>query len=108
METSSTQQEILLMTGSTFFQQQCLEKNERDSDRNLTQREYMEEACWNGLLQEFLPDVVDKDAEGKSLLLWQIKQCEAFLEIDLCNSPVEADDYYSIDPYLFLPEGFAN
>jgi len=108
MGTSSTQQEILLMTGSTFFQQQCFEKNERDSDKNFTQREYMEEACWNGLLNEFLPDVINKDADGKSLLLREIKQCDAFLEIDLCDSPEETDDYYSIDPYVFLHEGSLN
>ena len=43
MDNNSTQQEILLMTGSSFFQQQCFEKNEQDSNKNLSQPEKMEE-----------------------------------------------------------------
>jgi len=108
MERNSTQQEILLMTGSGFFQQQCFERNEQDSNKNLSQEEKMEEACWNGLLQEMLPDVINKDADGKALMLWQVRPCRSFLEIELCETPAASDNYYSIDPYTFLREAFNN
>ncbi|MEP6846349.1 MAG: hypothetical protein ABI861_10115 [Panacibacter sp.] len=108
METNTTQQEILLMTGSSFFQQQCFEKNEQDSNKNLSQKEKIEEACWNGMLNELLPGIIEKSVTGKTLLLWQIKHGKSFLEIELCESPVETDNFYSIDPYIFLNEGLDN
>jgi hypothetical protein len=110
MERNTTQQEILLMTGSAFFQQQCYEKNEqdRDSNKNMSQGEKLEEACWNGILQELLPGLIAKSPEGKALLLWEIRHGNSFLELDLCEAPAKPDYYYSIDPYMFLKSGFAN
>jgi hypothetical protein len=108
MEKNFTQQEILLMTGSTFFQQQCFEKTEQDSNKNLSQQEKMVEACWNGILHELLPDIINKDADGKALMLWQITPHRSFLEIELCEKPAASDRYYSIDPYVFLQESFDN
>ena len=108
MERNTTQQEILLMTGSTFFQQQCYEKNEQDSNKYVSQIEKLEEACWNGMLYELLPGVIEKSAEGKALLLWQVRHGNSFLEIDLCETPSQADSYYSIDPYTFLQAGYDN
>ena len=102
MERNSTQQEILLVTGSNFFQQQCFEKNEQDSNKNLSQKERIEEACWNGMLEDLLPGLIEKNAEGKSLLLWHIKHANAFLELDLCDSPEETDAYYSVSPHVFV------
>ena len=96
------------MTNTSFSYRQLCEKDTLEGNKHFSHIEQMEEACWNGLLNEFLPDVIDKDAKGKSLLLREIKQCDAFLEIDLCDSPEETDDYYSIDPYVFLSEGSLN
>lgn len=68
----------------------------------------MEEACWNGMLHELLPDVINKDADGKALMLWQVTPHNAFLEIELCETPSASDMYYSIDPYAFMQESFDN
>lgn len=108
MERNTTQQEILLITGATFFQNQLCEKTEQDSRKNMSQPEKLEEACWNGLLNELLPGIIVRSATGKALLLSHIRHCKAFLEIDLCDVPVEQEYYYSIDPYVFLQAGFEN
>lgn len=108
MEKNAAQQEILLMTGSAFFQQQCYEKNEQDSNKNISQIEKLEEACWNGLLGELLPGLIERSSEGKALLLWEIRHGNSFLELDLCETPAKPDYYYSIDPYMFLNEGNNN
>lgn len=108
MKKKFTQQEILLITGSSFFQQQCFEKNEQDNNRNLSQEEKIEEACWNGMLPELLPDIVRKNIDGKELRLWQTILHESFLGIQLCEVPSATDMYYSIDPYLFTKEKIAN
>ena len=105
MERNTTQQEILLMTGSAFFQQQCYEKNEQDKDsnKNMSQREKLEEACWNGLLPEILPEIfAETNAQKKKLYLWQVKEGASFLELELGEYPEEKDSYFSIDPYSFL------
>lgn len=108
MKKKFTQQEILLVTGSSFFQQQCFEKNEQDNKRNLSQEEKIEEACWNGMLQELLPDVVCKTTDGKELRISQTTLHESFLGIELCEEPSATDMYYSIDPYVFTRKRIEN
>ena len=101
MKKKFMQQEILLMTGTTFSQRQWAEKNGAEQHINLSCKEQMEEACWNGMLQELLPGIIEKSAAGKILYLWEIRQGESFLEIDLCEYPASIDKHYSIDPYTF-------
>lgn len=101
MKTKSIQQEILLMTNTTFSQQQWAEKDPSPNNKlSLTER--LEDACWNGLLYEMFPGIVEKSAEGKQLYLWQIRHGESCLQIELCEQPTAIDLWYSIDPYSFL------
>jgi hypothetical protein len=102
MKTNSTQQEILLMTGSRFSARELAGKNEADKN-TLSAAEQLEDACWNGLLDEMLPEIVQKTEEGKELFLWHIRHCRSFLEIELSESPSVIDREFSIDPYFFIP-----
>lgn len=104
MKTQTTQQEILLMTGSKFAAKEWAEKIvDPDSDNNkLSATEKLEEACWNGLLDEMLPEVVEKTEDGKKLFLWHIRHCRSFLGIDLSESSPLIERESSIDPYFFL------
>jgi hypothetical protein len=101
METHFTQQEILLITGTGFLQRPWCEK-ENSGSRQLTEKEQLEEACWNGLLQEMLPEIVERPSGGKKLYLWEIREASSFLELELGEFPVTTDKYFSIDPYSFL------
>ena len=65
MKTIITQQEILLMTGSNFFQHQLCEKNEQERSSNMSQKEKLEEACWNGMLDELLPGIIEKSSSDR-------------------------------------------
>ena len=102
MKTNTTQQEILLLTGSTFSQRQLCEKNTPDTNKHFSKKEELEDACWNGFLKELLPEIVLKPANGNSLFLWQIRKVESFLELELCDTPAQMDNHLSIDPYNFL------
>jgi len=102
MKTKSTQQEILLITGTKFSAREWAEKNVADNNK-LTPTEKLEEACWNGLLDEKLPELIQKTTEGKKLSLWHIRTCKSFLEIDLSESSPLIDPEFSIDPYFFVP-----
>jgi hypothetical protein len=102
MKTKSIQQEILLLTGSHFATKEWAEKNVQEKSK-LSAIEKLEDACWNGLLDEMLPGMIEKTAKGKKLFLHNIRECESFLEIDLSESSIEIEGQHSIDPYYFVP-----
>jgi hypothetical protein len=102
MKTTFAQQEILLMTGTSFSSRQWCEKNDQDDQNHLTEKEQLEEACWNGLLPEILPEIYGKACGATKLYLWQIKEAVSFIEIELGELPAEKEKYFSIDPYSFL------
>jgi hypothetical protein len=100
MKTNYTQQEILLLTGTTFSSREWSEKDS-NKENNLSDREQLEEACWNGMLPELLPEVYLQDEDHK-MFLWQIKECKSFIEIGLGETPDSVEARFSIDPYSFL------
>jgi hypothetical protein len=102
MKTNSTQQEILLITGTSFSSRQCYQKEDEANENQLTEKQQLEEACWNGLLEYLLPEIY-LHADDKKLYLWQIKEAASFIEIELGEQPEEKENYFSIDPYSFLP-----
>jgi hypothetical protein len=102
MKTNFTQQEILLMTGTSFSSRQWCEKNDQDSQNRLTEKEQLEEACWNGLLPEMLPEIYGQTCGKTKLYLWQIREAVSFIEIELGELPADKEKYFSIDPYSFL------
>jgi hypothetical protein len=101
MKTNFAQQEILLMTGTSFSSRQWCDKNDQDKN-HLTEKEQLEEACWNGLLPEILPEIYGQACGQTKLYLWQIKEAVAFIEIELGELPADKEKYFSIDPYSFL------
>lgn len=96
METNSTHQEILLVTGTHFASREWNKLD--DSGKNqFNANEQLEEACWNGQLAEMLPEIC-----MRNLYLWQIKAGSSFLEIDLGEFPEIKDSFFALDPYTFL------
>ena len=95
------QQEILLMTNSSLAKTNLCENKHFDADRPFSNVERLVQACWNGLLEDFLPGLLVK-VEGKTLFLWEIQNAKTFLHINLCDRPVFMNRENSIDPYIFL------
>ena len=105
MEKQPLQQEILVITGNKFSARVWADI---EFNNKLSPVEYLENACWNGLLGEMLPEIVEKSSEGKELFLWRVRQCRSFLGIELCEcSPTIAQEF-SIDPYFFIPSKIMN
>jgi hypothetical protein len=102
------QQEILLLTATSFAHRQEYQNRDAASPANLTQKEQLEDACWKGMLQEMLPEILQKSANGKHLPLWQIRDAETFLELELGESPEANENYYSVYPSNFLPTKYLN
>src|SRR4051794_6977308 len=104
----TVQQEILLFTNNSFCQQQWCKKEIVDGSKQLSQMEQLEATCWNGVLGELLPEIVEQPSYGNKLFLWEIRQGEASLHIQLSEFTVHLDMQDSIDPYLFLTDQLLN
>ena len=97
MYTDILQQEVLLLTGTTFSQRQLSENDARDESNNLSESQKLERACWSGLLNELTPEIVT----NKKLPIWQIGDSEFSLQIELSEYPSKQKQF-SINPYYFL------
>ena len=104
MKPTSTQMEILILTGTTFSASQLTDKNEGSSRPNLSEKEKLTEACWNGLLPVMLPELCEQIPQGKKIYLWEIKEADTFIELELGELQEDKDKYFSINPYAFVPE----
>lgn len=60
------------------------------------------EACWNGLLEEVLPGITVADFSGRQLFIWEIREYDSVMEINMCESPSVNDEFMCIDPYKFM------
>ena len=104
---NSIQQEVLLLKGTTFSTQQWCEKDAA-KNKKLSQTEQLEDACWNGLVNEMLPEIIERSGDGKKLLLWHVRHGASFLQLDLSETPQVIAPQTSIDPYFFLPSLLSN
>ena len=108
MEKTTIQQEILLVTTNTFSQRQFCDKDAPNGNQSLSNTQMLEEACWNGMLKEMLPDVLAKTFSGKDLFLWHVRKGQSFLQIELSEFPLKVDKHYSIDTTFFLSKTLCN
>ena len=100
MKTISPQQEILVITGTSFSRRQWSEKN--NSEPINSEREALEKACWNGLIKEMLPEIFQKTEGGEELFLWQVSEADSFIELDFSEFPGNTEKEFSINPYMFM------
>jgi hypothetical protein len=105
MGQTSTQREILLLTGTSFSARQWCEKDESEK-KTMSDVERLQNACWYGLVKDILPELFKQDGELNKTYLWQIVEGKSFLELDMGETPFEKDRFFSIDPYSFLGEQF--
>jgi len=102
MGRNSAYQEILLIRGTSFVTEELSKKDGARHNNHLFDNERLEEACWNGMLQTRLPEIFSEAPDGRGFFLWQIKEAESFLVLELGEAPTGVDGYSSIVPYLFV------
>ncbi len=98
---TTLQQEILIMTGTSFSSRQCWQKL-KNNNRIYSETEHLQEACWDGLLPVMLPEICQWAFENKELYLWQVKENKSCIEIDIADAPCEMESDLSIDPHSFM------
>ena len=102
MKATAVQQEILLMTGTSFSSRNWCDKEPSEDNKNRNAEDRLKEACWNGLLPQMLPEICTPVAGEKKLFLWEIKEAASFINVELGEVPGETEKYFSINPYSFL------
>lgn len=102
MKTNSTQQEILLATGTSFTSREFCKGSDGTDYESFTEKEKLIIACWNGLLPEILPEVFEEQSVNKKLCIREIRETSSFIELELGDIYVEFEREFSIDPYSFL------
>lgn len=95
------QQEILIMTGTSFSSNQCLVKL-KNNNKIYTETEYLREACWDGQLPRMLPEICQWAFENKELYIWQMKENKSAIQIDIAEAPGSMEKDLSIDPASFM------
>ena len=108
METFTTQQEVLLMIGTSFSTKQLIERDNSFETEQMDEVEKLEEACANGMLEETLPEICGPSTKQKKIFLWGISEGESFIHLDFGETPEKNESYYSIDPYFFITTKLAN
>jgi hypothetical protein len=102
MAKNYVQIEVLLMTGTSYLSGNWIGKDDNPAGRRLSDVEELQEACWNGLLETMLPEVLIEPANGGILYLWDVKEAKSFLELELSEIPLPIDRRLSITPHSFL------
>ena len=101
MKPNHAGREVLLFINTTFSHKQFCRK-ENDGHPSKTRREQLEEACWEGVLPELLPEVVTYTLCNKKIFTWQIIPGNSFLYITYGDVPIQMDNWYSINPHGFI------
>ena len=104
--TSPRQQEVLLFT-NTRFASQDYQKTSGENNGVESRIERLKEACWNGLLDELLPEIL-KDHTDKKVNLWNINEASSFLDLQFSSYPLNTDELSSVNPYIFLQHQYYN
>ena len=102
MEQQITNQEILLITGSSFYSSQSCKRDDGETNNGLSSMEELEKACWDGMLHEMLPELVGNYSAHAASFIWNTASGVNFLCVNISSSPAPPDKKTSIDPYYFL------
>lgn len=95
------QQEILIVTGTSFSYNLCGIKL-KNNNRIYTETEHLQEACWDGQLPRMLPEICPWAFENKELYIWRVKENKSAIEIDIADAPGTMEKDLSIDPHSFM------
>lgn len=98
MNNSENQQEIVLLTNSRFANKE-LQQNSGDPQGNSKQK--LEEACWDGLLINLLPELLKLNQHSR-INLWNIDVANNFLDLQFSRAPKKLEESTCLNPHIFL------
>lgn len=106
MKQKYIQQEIVFFINNKFSGNLLCEKKENKDKPAASAREQMADACWNGLLNQLLPEICIK-VDNKPLTIWEVQEAQNALLLQLGTLTVTAAED-SINPYRFITDSRYN
>ncbi|MFI5133151.1 MAG: hypothetical protein ACHQEB_02390 [Chitinophagales bacterium] len=100
MKWQAIHQEILLIIDSSLSIRHFCKKN--NSNHKYSPVEELEKACWDGLLYELLPGIIECPSSNGMSYIWEIASTQKFLHISMGTCPSYVEYETSLDPYFFL------
>ena len=102
MKPTNIHHEILFFTGTSLAGRQLADNKENSSGKTYSAIEELEKACWNGIIHEMFPEILNSFYPKCQSFLWHVLTGKNFLYINVGPNPVTAAHETSIDPYFFL------
>jgi hypothetical protein len=99
------QLEIILITETRFSSRKFCRTHDFNDQNNSEGYNELEEACWNGVLHEMLPEVYWETEDNTKLFLWKLTKADHFLQLEYAERPQVIDWTYSMNPYSFFWKG---
>ena len=100
MKQKAINHEVLLLTGTSFSKKQFSPKDNNRADHSYCND--LQNACWNGLVFDILPDIINPFSERNPGYTWEVVPAESFLEIKIGAAPYDVEKGMSLNPHLFL------
>lgn len=101
MNSISTNQEILLLSNSTFLKRDWAERNTTESNKKLSQNEQLIQHCWNGMLKELIPEIMETGRSKKQLSLWEVNELDHLIDLRYGDYDEFINNELSVNPYVF-------
>ena len=76
--------------------------NAQDKNSNQAAAEQLEIACWNGILDELLPEIMHATSCDKELFLWEVEMRTSYLRISMGVCQPVLEEQFTLDPHIFL------
>jgi len=97
MKPQHVHQEVLIFTNTTLSKEALCRKN--SSNKNNSAIEELEEAFWDGLLNELVPEIMPS-TQNNMMVIWGVYVGAFYFLIDLADSPGIPEPTFSINPDL--------
>jgi len=101
MQPTNKHHEIILLTSSKLASKQFYSKDENSSSKSLAAIEELEKACWNGVLFEMFPEILESACPKCESFLWHALAGKNYIYINIGPQPICVEHETSIDPYFF-------
>ena len=102
MKPQNFYQEILLFTSTSFASREFISYDDDNERQNYSSVDKLEMACWDGLLEVMLPELMNADSSKNESFTWMIHREKKFLGICMGSYDAPVLNQSSIDPYFFM------
>ena len=101
MNSVNNQKEILLVTNSHFISKGWVKRDIINNNKNVTEKEHLIDAFWNGMAPEILPECFDPICD-KSVTLHEIYDNNYFIDVVFGKFVPKNKNEFSVNPYRFM------